>query len=528
MLSYFKALKWTILQSLIFYGLYSLTASLLPLVAQQLFDHYDRGLAFLGQISLLTLSLVIINLGMEYGNRVWEWKISKELAILLRSDLFMAVISQNNQEFEQKKPVDYLSVITNQVDAVSEDYFSATIDLTKSLLKLLIFCISMTYVLNWQLTLVILIFSLVTSYLPNLTQRTLAKLRKTDLASQQTYNHQLLDLLSGYSYVTSQTIGVFGREHRQSLIDREDQHLIFGRFRVLSDMIYSFGTGLMYLTVLSLSGYFLISGQLSLGTASASLLYTSSLIGAISDVLSCVNVLHSAKEIVADIQNDLQQAVLEERQEEAYQAQKLVIDRLSFDRENFHLKADQVQFRRGERTALIGHSGAGKTTFFKLLNGELTSKEEKLYLDNRELTPDLKAQTIFTLRQGDHLFDSDLLTNLTFWGQFPLRVQVLDLLDRLPLTLQERLKNYQNLQDLSGGERQVISILRCLNMPQPILLMDEPFSQIDKETKAIISDFLSQQDNRIILEITHDRSQENLDKYPQILKLSEGRLTKKI
>ncbi|MET3557041.1 ABC-type multidrug transport system fused ATPase/permease subunit [Streptococcus rupicaprae] len=212
--TYFKQLKWTILQSYLFYSLYALTSSLFPLISQLLFDQRHKGLAFLGFIGLTFLLLIALNLVMEYCNRVWEWKISKNLALLLKSDLFQRFIGQDHQTFEQQRPIDYVSIITNHVEVVSEDYFSVTIDLGKSLLKLLIFCISMTYVLNWQLTLVILGFSLVTSYLPNLTQKTLAKLRKKDLTYQKDYNHKLLDLLSGYQYVSSQTMDVFKREHQ--------------------------------------------------------------------------------------------------------------------------------------------------------------------------------------------------------------------------------------------------------------------------------------------------------------------------
>lgn len=499
-----------------------MTSSLFPLVSQQLFDHYEKGWHFLGQLSLLFLMVIVINLLMEYCNRVWEWKISKQLAILLKADLFERFLSLDHQTFDQKDPIDYVSHINNNVAAVSEDYFSAIIDLSKSGLKLLIFCLSMTYVLNWQLTVVILIFSMITSYLPTLTRKRLGKLRKDDLVFQNAYNHKLLDLLSGSKYVSAQTIGIFKEQHESSLIQSEAYHYQFGRFQVFSDMMYSFGTNVMYLVIFILAGYFLISGQMTLGRASASLLYTSSLIGAINDVLSCVNVLHSSKEIVQELSQELERPVLKETPLFPKQVEELSLEYLDFERGAYHLSATNLHLRVGERVALVGHSGAGKTTFFNLLNGDLRPRKEKILLDGHPLTQLMKEEYLFTLRQKEHLFDGDLMTNVTLFGQLPVTADMKELVERLPENIRWRLQQYGSINELSGGERQVISILRSLNMPYPILLLDEPFSQIDMETKTIISAFLSGLTDRIIIEITHDLNFVCQEHYDAVYVLSDG------
>ncbi|OFI46014.1 hypothetical protein BG262_05890 [Floricoccus penangensis] len=95
MLRYFKKIKKTTIESFIFYAIYSLTLSLFPLVYQKFLDNYNKGYSYL--INLFFLIIVLLNLISEYFNRVWEWKLAKEIQLIIKGKLFDSFISQDKK-----------------------------------------------------------------------------------------------------------------------------------------------------------------------------------------------------------------------------------------------------------------------------------------------------------------------------------------------------------------------------------------------------------------------------------------------
>lgn len=524
MRKYMFQLKWTILGGFIFYGGYSLTSSLFPLMTKKLFDHYSKGWSYLGFLFLAFLGLIVVNVLCEYLNRVWEWRLSREFKVLIKQDLFSKFISRTPEAFQQEKPAEYLSIIDNNVEAVDDDYLSANIDLLKNVVNLVIFCASMLFVLDVRITTVVVVFSVVVSLLPILTQKTLARLRKANLAGLQKYNGLLLDLLSGHKYISPRTVKVFLKRHQEHLVDAETKCFIFGRFRVISDMVNSVGTNVMNLAVFAVSGILLIQGNITLGAASAALLYTGKLIGSMSSVLSSINVLNSSKDIVADMEEQLQQPDMADHTDALPPIDRFMVRSLRYAREGYQLEVDEEQFEAGKSYAITGHSGAGKSTFLRLLNGELMAEAGAFYVDGQAIDGDTRRQSIFTLQQKEHLFAADFADNVTLFGSFPLKPQVSELLHELPPHMQARLTQFQSVDELSGGERQMISILRLINLDYPINLLDEPFSGVDSQAKQIVLDYIQKHNQHIMIEVTHDITPENLRQYDRVLRVDKGKL----
>lgn len=517
-------LKWTIMAGFIFYGIFSLTSSLFPMMTKLLMDKYNLGAPYLGKLFIWFLILVVLNNCFEYLNRLWEWKLSRDFNLEIRQQLFSKFISQKPKKFEQAQPVDYLSIINNNVDAVYEDYLSAWIDLLKSIANLLIYCGSMLFVLDLRLMGIIIIFSVGTSLLPIFTQKKLAKLRKEQLGQLKLYNRLLLDLLSGYKYVQQKTIKIFRKRHQDSLTQSEEKNFRFGQFRVLSDMTNSIGTNLMNLAVFSLAGYLLLHDEISLGAVSAAFLYTGQLIGSMQGVLSCINVLNSSKDIVAEIEEQLELPELEESDYPPRQVAVFEINNLSFQRNEYKMFIDAVTFEKFHPTAIIGQSGVGKSTLVKLLNGELTPSTGSFYFDEVPINTSDRTASIFTLQQREHLFEASFTENVTLFGSYPLNPQVNQLLNELPESIQNRVINYHDISELSGGERQIICILRMLNFDFPITFLDEPFTGVDQKSKQIILDFLVKYQQGIYIEVTHDTQSVTLKKYDQVYQVFDGAL----
>ncbi len=140
----------------------------------------------------------------------------------------------------------------------------------------------------------------------------------------------------------------------------------------------------------------------------------------------------------------------------------------------------------GQVTAVSGASGSGKSTLLDLLAGFLTPRSGALSLDGRDLIP-LKPEErpVSLLLQSDNLFehlsagDNAALGLPRGLGRQDMRQRVAQALAEVGL---EGLEN-QQASTLSGGQKQRVALARTLLRDRPVLLLDEPFSALDDETR---------------------------------------------
>lgn len=158
---------------------------------------------------------------------------------------------------------------------------------------------------------------------------------------------------------------------------------------------------------------------------------------------------------------------------------------------------DSVSLRvqQSEVVAIIGSSGAGKSSFLRLLNRLDEPTEGTVYLDGtdyRELDPETVRRRIGLIPQEPALSRGLVAENVALAAR--LRGEPIDdervraLLGRMGLAGYEE----RNVEDLSGGERQRVSIARTLYVDPEMLLLDEPTSHLDTASEAQIEELLTE------------------------------------
>jgi len=165
----------------------------------------------------------------------------------------------------------------------------------------------------------------------------------------------------------------------------------------------------------------------------------------------------------------------------------------------------------GEFLAIVGPSGCGKSTLLSLLTGLLTPEDGTIFIDGMPRT-DYKSVIGYML-QKDHLFEwRTILANVSLG---------LEIQDQLTTdtrqNLQQMLSTYglSQFQDsrpsqLSGGMRQRAALIRTMALQPDILLLDEPFSALDYQTRLEVCDDIStiiRTQKKTALLITHDLSE---------------------
>ena len=221
-----------------------------------------------------------------------------------------------------------------------------------------------------------------------------------------------------------------------------------------------------------------------------------------------------------------------------YFEESILLDNISFSypgREPL-FNGIQLKIKKGEKVALIGKSGDGKTSLLLILLGILRASSGKVVVDNEELADNTNPQygSLFSyISQQPYILDASIKENVAFGIQADEidlnrlyealhQAELFTLVESLPERIETQIGE-KGIR-LSGGQRQRLAIARALYTNREILVLDEVTNQLDKETEAEIIKTLQKiaQQNKTILMVTHHR--ELLPLFDRVLKLENGKL----
>jgi osmoprotectant transport system ATP-binding protein len=188
----------------------------------------------------------------------------------------------------------------------------------------------------------------------------------------------------------------------------------------------------------------------------------------------------------------------------------------------------------GDVLALVGRSGAGKTTILKLVNRLLLPQSGSVLVegrDTREWEPIALRRKVGYVLQEVGLFPHMTLADnvgvvprLADWAPERIEARVSELLDLIGLPADQFRGRWPD--ELSGGQRQRVGVARALALDPPMLLMDEPFGALDPVTRSELhAEFHRIQDRlrKTVIIVTHDMG-EAFALGTRIGVLEEGRL----
>jgi ABC-type bacteriocin/lantibiotic exporter with double-glycine peptidase domain len=191
-----------------------------------------------------------------------------------------------------------------------------------------------------------------------------------------------------------------------------------------------------------------------------------------------------------------------------------------------------LEIKPQQKVALLGDSGNGKSTIIKLLTGYYKIQKGEILIDSQNIYDyDINniRQNISYVGQNNTLFNTTILENIQY-GNNKSREDVIEICEKIGVfeifkNLKEGLDTNVGVEGskLSGGQRQLVHILRCICKKNKIVILDEPTSAIDKENKQNIIDAIKElSKNSTLIIITHDMN--NLELINRKVKIENGKI----
>ncbi len=186
-----------------------------------------------------------------------------------------------------------------------------------------------------------------------------------------------------------------------------------------------------------------------------------------------------------------------------------------------------LKIKKGSKILIIGESGIGKSTLFKILMGQEKFDSGDIYLDNNGKKESL-AGNISLVEQNPYLINSTIRENLCLGNKYS-DTELIKVLDRVKLL--NHFKNNplefiieKNGENISVGQKMRLELARALLRNTEIILVDEASSNLDKENAKIVKDILLDS-NKTIIEIAHHYSETN--RYDYVLEIVDKKIMMK-
>jgi len=190
--------------------------------------------------------------------------------------------------------------------------------------------------------------------------------------------------------------------------------------------------------------------------------------------------------------------------------------RFSYDDDNTHsLNGLSLEIKKGQKVAVMGANGSGKSTFFLCCTGILKPQSGKLFFHGKELTYgkkdllDLRSKVGIVFQDPDNqLFCASVYQEISFGplklgiSEEKVRKEVEDMIERLEITP----FRHKPTHALSGGQKKQVSIADILVMHPEIIILDEPAAALDPRHTVMVNHIVNQmtKDGITVLMATHD------------------------
>jgi ATP-binding cassette subfamily B multidrug efflux pump len=456
-------------------------------------------------ITVIQVGLLLVESAFRfYFSYITAW-LGQTVVRDMRIKVYEKVVSLNLRQFDQT-PIGTLTTRTiNDIEAINDIFSDGLVPIIADLLSIVSILCFMFFV-DWKLTLVCLapfsILLIATYYFKESVNKSFIKVRNAVAHLNAFVQEHITGMQVVQAFASEdrefEKFRKINKDHRNANINAIFAYSVF--FPVV-EIVLALSTGLLVWWIA--------------GRAGASPAEARELGGKMMMFYMCLNLLFRPLRVIADKFNVLQMGVIASERvfkvldnedyvktEGNYSPQK-IRGKIRFDHVSFGYNPDQdvlkdVSFivEPGETTAIVGHTGSGKTTIISLLNRLYHIQKGKITIDDVNID-DYKLATlrksIGVVLQDVFLFSGSVIDNITLRNpeipkdkviEAAKLIDVHDFILRLPDDYDYNVM--ERGATLSLGQRQLLSFIRAILYNPSILILDEATSSVDTESEMLI------------------------------------------
>lgn len=497
----------TIFLAMIFTAFSSAISVGIPYFVGKTFDTFRIATRTVDKSTLILFLTIIavlygVNCLISWINGVIMLKVSQKLVFVIRAEFFEKMQRLPLKFYDTRSHGDTMSRITNDVDNISSTIAQTTTQLISSILTL-VGSFMVMIVLNVPLTLVVL---LCIPLVILLTRVIATHSRKYFLAQQRNLGslngvieENILGLKMVKAFNKQEDVLKQFEEINENLYESSNKAQIWSGYMMpLMNVINNF----IFAVVAIVGGMLSVGYGVAVGTVVSFLSYSKQFSQPLNSVAGMFNTIQSAlagaERVFEILDNEEESEDFKDAIEIKQPNGNVTFENVcfSYDKSIPILKNVSFKVKAGETVALVGETGAGKTTIVNLLTRFYDADSGNIFIDDEPIT-NIKRNSLrkcfSVVLQDTCLFTGTIMDNIRYSKKDATDEQVVnaakiahahEFIDKLP-------KGYQTLvsgatDNLSQGQRQLMSIARAVLCDSPILILDEATSSVDTKTEKDI------------------------------------------
>ena len=443
-----------------------------------------------------------------YLARVTMIGVANDVEALIKSNLSNALIRADSDYIDEKHSGKFLSNITYDASLMTDLVGVVILNFFKDSLTL-IGLLTVMFYQNWKLALIAIIMIPLASFAAKSLGKRIGKVTTEAQVESGNLTSYLVEVFKNHKIIK-----IFQQEDKENLKLKEkieklkEKNKKIATIFVRATPIMETLTGIMIACLIFSAGKLILSGELELNnffSFLAAMMLAYQPVRSLATLNMAINTgLSAAKRVlpIIDIKNEI-----DEKKEASNLEVK--IGNIEFKNVNFKyknteknvLKSINLKIEGGKMNALVGHSGAGKSTILNLIPRFFNCTDGEILIDNQSIN-NLKIHSlrknISLVSQDTTLFDDTIRSNIAYSRPNATNEEIIEasknsfcheFIDKLPNKYESQIG--ENGVKLSGGEKQRLSIARAILKRTPIILLDEATSSLDSETENKIQQGLS-------------------------------------
>jgi ATP-binding cassette subfamily B multidrug efflux pump len=464
--------------------------------------------AGIGRILLTVLGLYALSAALSYAQGWLMTNVAVRITYQMRRDVFEKIHRMPFRYFDGTQHGEILSRLTNDVDTVNQTLNQSLTQIVTSTVTV-VGMLAMMLSISWQMTLVALLVIPLSSGLVTVIIRN----------SQRFFAQQQADLGRVNGHV-EETFGAHivvkafnGEEKSLRQFDQYNESLygVAWKAQFISGILMPmmrFVSNLGYVGVVITGGYLAVRGRIALGDIQA---FTQYIRGFTEPITQLANISNVLQQTVAAAERVFEFLEAGEETPDPEQPVRLegVDGRVEFQNVHFRYVPDtpvirgfSARIRPGQKVAIVGPTGAGKTTLVKLLMRFYDVDDGAILIDGYDVRQfarsDLRRLFGMVL-QDTWLFNGTILENIRYGREDATDEEVVAAaraarIDRYIRTLPEGYNTVINeeMTNVSQGQKQLLTIARAFLANPPMLILDEATSSVDTHTELLIQEAMDE------------------------------------
>ena len=535
---YFDKLIISLLLSLVLAGCTAAIAWLLDPAIEKMFMKQDKTMMLVIPIAIV---FAFAGKGLSlYLARIVLIKVGNEIVTTIQKQLASTILKSDIHTIESKHSGQYISHIMFDVGQVNAFVSNGVLNLMKDSLTLIVL-ISLMFYQNWKLAFFALLMMPLAALVAKSLGKRIGKATRQSIILNASLTSYLSEMLKG-----SRMIKIFQQEKfesdRSSKILTDNMHIRnkVGFIMIRATPIMELLTGFMIAGFIYYSGFMIVSGEMGINNFFS---FLTAMMLAYQPIrsLATINMMFyqgatGAERVfkVLDKEPDIKEI-------ENHPNLKINTGNIEFKNVSFvYPKTDaeavkniNISIKGGTTAALVGHSGAGKSTIINLIPRFYDPKVGKIQIEGQninEVSLSSLRKNISMVSQDTILFDDTVRANIAYAKLDASEEEIKKACDFAAATdfIKDLPKSYETLIGengirLSGGQKQRISIARAVLKNSPIILLDEATSSLDSDSEEKVQNaIINLTKNKTTLVIAHRLS--TIIRADKIFVLNQGKI----